>query len=89
MALERTLALIKPDCCSRPWIEEYLRRAPVPEGEEAPEDAPPSFELVPEERARDKADAILARIAKEGFTVLHRKMVHLSKAEAVGLCVPS
>jgi adenylate kinase len=82
MALERTLALIKPDCCSRPWIEEYLRRAPVPEGEEAPEDAPPSFELVPEERARDKADAILARIAKEGFTVLHRKMVHLSKAEA-------
>ena len=51
MALERTLALIKPDCCSRPWIEELLRKAPVPEGEEAPEDAPPVFELQPEERA--------------------------------------
>ena len=27
MAVERTLALIKPDCCSRPWIEELLRKA--------------------------------------------------------------
>jgi adenylate kinase len=83
MVLERTLALIKPDACARPWMDELVAKA-VP-AEDAPEDAPAPKEKwvpAPELRSRDKAVDIIARIRKEGFTIVEEKMMRLSKKEA-------
>jgi adenylate kinase len=80
--MQRTLALIKPDATGKPWNEVYSKRVELPEGEEAPECAAPAWELATETRARDKRDEVLARIAKEGFTIVASKQVFLSKAEA-------
>lgn len=78
--LERTFALIKPDGTSQPWMEEFLKKDAPPE--DAIEDFEPGWSVDYVMRSPDKSIDILARIIKEGFTIVAKKMVHLSKTEA-------
>lgn len=80
--IQRTLALLKPDVCGRPWLEQFVSKVPPAEGEEVPEGAEDKWAPNAEMRAPDAATAILERIRKAGFTIVKQKRVHLSKGEA-------
>lgn len=80
--IQRTLALLKPDVCGRPWLEQFVSKVPPAEGEEVPDGAEDKWAPNAEMRAPDAATAILERIRKAGFTIVKQKRVHLSKAEA-------
>ena len=69
---ERTYAMIKPDAVGAPWMVE---EATVDEetGEEVSTWV---------QKAADKADAICERIVAEGFTIVAKKRVRMSKNQA-------
>ena len=54
----------------------------VPPPEDAAEGAEATWKTEADMRSSDKSSEILARIAKEGFTIVAQKMVHLTKAQA-------
>ena len=72
--MERTLAIIKPDACGKPWLEEVMVK-----DEEAEE---PAFVPQKEVRAPDIADEIIKRIQSEGFTIVQKKIVRLTPHQA-------
>ena len=93
-AVERTLALLKPDATGVPWFEGFEAKAPPPpEPEEGADEAEVAaaaaaaakadpWLVAKDMRAPNKAEELLARIAKAGFKVVQRRTVHLSKAQA-------
>jgi nucleoside diphosphate kinase len=76
--VQRTLALVKPDACGRPWIEVVQVRD---EDDPGDEDAP-RFKATEERRAEDKADEIVKRIEAAGFRIVERKLTRLSVEQA-------
>jgi len=65
--------MLKPDVVNRPWTQTVTQPEPDENGNEVTLD---------EVRAADSAEAILARIKAEGFTIVAKKRVRLSKAQA-------
>ena len=70
--VQRTFAMLKPDVVNRPWTQTVTQPEPDENGNEVTLD---------EVRAADSAEAILARIKAEGFTIVAKKRVCLSKAQ--------
>lgn len=68
MSVERTLALLKPDVTTSPWIQIV---------DENPDD-PENSEKKEEVLAENKGDAIIARIQTEGFRIVKRKCVQVN-----------
>ena len=84
MAVQRTLALIKPDACGQAWYDKVLKRPEEPEEELDEEEAAarPAWVEVQELRAPDKAEEILKRIKADGFTIVKSKIMRLSIDQA-------
>lgn len=72
---QRTFALIKPDCVGVPWVDELEGKGENEEGEEI---AVPLLE----QRAPDKSDEILKRVTAAGFTIVEKRLVQITKAQA-------
>jgi adenylate kinase len=70
-AVERTFAILKPDIVNRPWVETHA--AVDEEGNET---------VSEEVLAQDRAAAVMERISAEGFTVVARRRLLLSKQQA-------
>jgi adenylate kinase len=78
VALERTLALIKPDACGRPWTERVMKKV-----EQETDDGPVEKWVEAEvERSTDKAAEIIARIEQAGFRIVKQLVRRLTKAQA-------
>ena len=71
--VQRTFAMFKPDVVGKPWTQLVTQGEPDENGNE---------QTIEEVRAADSAEAILERIAAEGFTVVAKKRMRLSKAQA-------
>eukprot|EP00946_MAST-07B_sp_MAST-7B-sp1_P003761 g3761.t1 len=70
-ATERTFAIIKPDVVNKPWVE--TASTLDEEGNEV---------VSEEQLSPDRAQAILERIQAEGFTVVAKRRMLLSKQQA-------
>ncbi|KAA0162731.1 hypothetical protein FNF28_04612 [Cafeteria roenbergensis] len=78
--LERTLALIKPDACGRPWMEKVMKKVE----EETEDGTVERWVETSVERAPDKAAEILKRIEGAGFRIAKQVTRRLTKAQAEG-----
>ena len=72
-SVQRTFAMFKPDVVGKPWTQLVTQGEPDENGNEV---------TTEEVRAADSAEAMLERIAKEGFTIVAQKRMRLSKKQA-------
>jgi adenylate kinase len=72
-SVQRTFAMLKPDVVNRPWTQTVTQPEPDENGNEV---------TIEEVRATDSSEAILERIVSEGFTIVAKKRVRLSKTQA-------
>jgi len=76
--VERTLALVKPDACGRPWMETIMVKV-----EDETDDGPVERWVEKQvERAPDKATEIIARIEAAGFRIARQLTRRLTKDQA-------
>ena len=72
-SVQRTFAMLKPDVVNRPWKQVVTQPEPDENGNEV---------TTEEIRANDSSEAMLQRIEAEGFTIIAKKRVRLSKKQA-------